>query len=679
MRVSSLALVVLAGALLAPAAWTQEMSGGRSIPGFDPTILDTTTSPCVDFYQFACGGWLARTSIPPDQSHWGRFQELAERNREVLRDILEQAAAPQSKRDDPTRKLGDYYGACMDEKAIEAAGLGPLRSELARLEGVRGRDELFSEMAHLHLIGVSVPFQFNSDQDFKDATRMIAAADQGGLGLPDRDYYLKKDMRSMELRALYATHVRRMFSLLGDDEVRTAADADAVMALETALAESSQDRVSRRNPANLDHKMTLAQLRALAPDFPWDRFFSEVDAPRFAELNVASPDFFKRLDVLLNQTPVQDWKTYLRWHLVHAYAPLLSKAFVAEHFDFYERRLTGAQEQRPRWKRCVELADRDLGEALGRLYVEKKFGPRSKEGMRVLLRSLERAFQADIADLSWMTPATRTAARRKLSAIANKIGYPDRWRDYSALLVERGDALGNAMRGRAFEARRRLVMVGRRVDRKEWDMTSPTVNAYYDPQRNDINFPAGILQPPFYDPALDLAVNLGGIGAVIGHEMTHGFDDEGRHFDARGDLRDWWTADDAREFEWRANCIANEYGAFVATEDVKLNGRLTLGENTADNGGLRIAYMALESALAAAPQAPIDHFTPEQRLFMAYGQIWCEKRTTESLRLMALTNPHSPNRYRVNGVVVNTPEFARAFSCEQNSPMVNVGGACRVW
>ena len=646
---------------------------------FDPAAIDTTADPCVDFYQYACGTWLAKNPIPPDRPEWGRSDGLEERNLAILREILEKAAVKSPKRSAIEQKIGDYYAACMDEAAIEKKGIEPIKPELDRIAALADRDALAEEVARLQRDGVNALFTFSSQQDFKNADAMIAVADQGGLGLPERDYYIKDDQKSVETRQKYVEHVTKMFQLLGDSEERAAARAQAVMSIETALARGSLDVTSRRDPAKIYHKTRREELVAsLDPSFGWPQFLADVNAPPIESLNVAVPEFFKALDSLINTTSLEDWKTYLTWHLVNAHSPVLSKAFVDENFDFYGKYLTGAQELRPRWKRCVSFADGDLGEALGQKYVERVFGAEGKERTLQLVHTIEGALGKDIMALDWMSPATKQKAIEKLHAVTNKIGYPDKWRDYSSVKIVRNDALGNSERATEFEFQRELNKIGRPVDHTEWGMTPPTVDAYYDAQLNDINFPAGILEPPFFDKSADDAENLGAIGAVIGHELTHGFDDEGRQFDAKGNLRDWWTARDASEFEKRAGCLVDEYSSFKAVDDVKLNGKLTLGENTADSGGLRLAYMALMADLADKTMPKTDGFTAEQRFFLSYAQSWCTNESDEILRLSALTDPHSPAKFRVNGVVENMPEFQKTFGCHVGQAMVRKP-ACRVW
>jgi endothelin-converting enzyme/putative endopeptidase len=647
--------------------------------GFPATAMDPSADPCVDFYQYACGGWRAKNPIPPDRSRFGRFDELEERNLAILHDILEQAASTRAKRSALEQKIGDYYASCMDEKTIDAKGIQPIQRELERIAALAGKNALAEEVARLHLLGANVLFSFGSGQDFENSSEFIAQADQGGLGLPDRDYYLKDDNKSVETRTQYAAHVQNTFEMLGDSASTAAAKAQAILKIETALATGSLDVVARRDPAKNYHKMRRRELvGSLNPSFDWSKYLSGLNAPSIDTLNVAVPEFFKTLDSLINTTSLDDWKTYLTWHLARSQAPFLPTAFVNQDFNFYGKILTGAKELRPRWKRCVTFVDGDLGEALGQKYVERTFGAEGKARTLQMVHAIEKSLGKDIAELSWMTPATKEKALDKLHAITNKIGYPDKWRDYSSVKIVRGDALGNSQRATEFEFHRQMDKIGKPVDRGEWLMTPPTVDAYYSAQMNNINFPAGILQPPFFYNNMDDAVNFGAMGAVVGHELTHGFDDEGRQFDPKGNLRDWWTAQDAQEFEKRADCFVNEYSGFTAVDDVKVNGKLTLGENTADNGGLRLAYMALLDDIAGKTMPKIDGLTPEQRLFLGFGQIWCENVTDEAARLMALTNPHSPGKDRVNGVVQNMPEFQKAFGCQVGQPMVR-NPVCRVW
>jgi putative endopeptidase len=641
--------------------------------------MDRSADPCDDFYQYACGSWVKANPVPADQSSWGRFNELAERNRETLKAILEKAAAGGASRTPDEQKIGDLYGSCMDESAVNKLGVGAIRSELNDIAALSSKAGLSDLVAGLHQSGVGALFNFGSDQDFKDPKSVVASFDQGGLGLPERDYYFKDDPKSVKLRDEYVAHVQQMFGLLGETPAAAAADAKAVMDLETALAKASLGVVARRDPKNLDHKMTVKELQSLDPSFDWERYMKLRGAPPVESLNVAVPGFVKGMEQEIQAVGLDQWKAYLRWHVVHDAAPLLSTPFVDANFAFYGKTLTGAGEEKPRWKRCVQLTDNLLGEALGRKYVEQTFGADGKQRMSTMVAALERAMGADLETLPWMTEATRKEALGKLAAIANKIGYPDRWRDYSSVRIVRDDLLGNARRAEAFEQKRQLEKIGKPLDRGEWGMTPPTVNAYYNPQMNDINFPAGILQPPFFDKEMDDAVNFGATGSVIGHEMTHGFDDQGRQFAADGSLKDWWTEADAKEFETRAACIVDQYGGYTAVDDVKLNGKLTLGENIADNGGVRIAYMALMQTLSDAAKAEkVDGLTPQQRFFVGWGQIWCNNMTPEMRRMRAQVDPHSPGRYRVDGVVSNMHEFREAFGCKADAPMVREN-ACRVW
>jgi putative endopeptidase len=640
--------------------------------------MDLTANPCVDFYQYACGAWMANNPIPADQSRWGTFNKIADRTRAVLREILEKAAVNDPRRSAVEQKIGDFYGACMDEPAIEKLGAKPLDPELKRIDAITSKDAILDALVQLHRVGVGVFFEFGSEPDAKNSIQTIAAMDQGGLGLPDRDYYLKDDPKSVKLREEYAEHVQKMLELLGESPANAAAGAKVVLRIETDLAKGSLDRVARRDPNQTYHKLSLKELEALSPSVDWPKYFAGLGAPSFTDLDVSAPDFLKAVDAVLKNSSVGDLKTYLRWHLVHSQAPLLAKAFLDENFHFFGQTLTGATELEPRWKRCVEATDSDLGFALGQKYVEQAFPPDAKARVLSMIQAIETMLGADIQSLDWMTPATKQQALIKLRAVTNKIGYPDKWRDYSSVRIVRGDAVGNDQRATEFEVHRDLNKIGQPVDPGEWTMTPPTVNAYYSPLHNSINFPAGILQPPFFDNRMDAAVNYGAIGSGMGHELTHGFDDQGRQFDAQGNLRNWWTPEDAAEFEKRAECFIKEYSAFTPVDDVHLNGKLTLGENTADNGGVRLAFRALMKSLEGQPQPKIDGFTPQQRFFLAQGQVYCENVRPEASRMRAQTDPHSPGRNRVNGVLGNMPEFREAFACRAGQPMVHAP-ACRVW
>ena len=670
----NLYLLLLLPVLAIPRAAAETPSANS----FNVSSLDRKADPCEDFYQFACGGWLSKNPIPADQSDWGRFHELAERNRALLRGILEKASDASAQRSGDDRKLGDYYASCMDEKAADALGVSPLRQDLADIAAMKDSRDVSAEIARLFSKGVSSIFHFGSTQDFKDATSVIAEVDQGGLGLPDKDYYLRTDAASAELRAKYLDHAKKVFALAGYDEAASSAAAAAVMRFEKGLAEISMDKVDRRNPEKTYHKMSAPEFFALAPDMDWTGFFSAVGAPEIKTINAASPEFLKRACALIKTADLQDWKTFLSWRLLNSRAEMLSKDFVDEDFNFYGKTLSGAKELRPRWKRCADYSDDALGDLLGKRFVEQAFSPKAKASALEMVRNLETALALDIDNQDWMAAKTRGLAKVKLAAIENKIGYPDKWRDYSKLEVTRGDWLGDYTRARVFESRRQLAKIGKPLDRTDWDMSPPTVNAYYDPAMNNINFPAGILQPPFFDADLDPAVNYGAIGGVIGHEMTHGFDDEGRKFDDKGNMNDWWTAEDAKEYETRSECFVKEYSSFTVAGGVPVNGKLTLGENTADNGGLRLALMALNDSSVAKPEKPIDGFTQEQRLFLGWAQVWCTNYTDASLRLQVLSDPHSPAINRVNGVMSNMPEFSGAFSCHKGQKMVS-DKPCRLW
>jgi putative endopeptidase len=648
---------------------------------FDLTAIDKTIDPCVDFYQYACGNWMKNNAIPADKSRWGRFNELAEYNLYILRDILEQAqSAP-----NPSpiqKKVGDYYAACMNESAIEKKGTAPIAPTLKAIDDVKTKQQLIEEVGTLHRNGISVLFNFGQMPDMHDSRQTIAVIDQGGMSLPDRDYYLKDDPKSVETRQKYVEHVQKMFELAGDKPQVAAAEAKAVLAVETGLAKAAMDRTARRDPKNRDHMMEVTQVETVAPNFQLTEYFADSKAPKFSSLNVGNPDFFKAVNDQLNSVALDDWKTYLRWRVISEYAPMLTKGFVDEDFEFNNKYMSGQKEIAPRWKRCVESTDENLGMALGELYVDKTFGAQGKERTLKMVKAIEDAMHQDVGQLTWMSDTTKQKAYEKLNTVVNNIGYPDKWRDYSTVVVVRDDYTGNVLRASAFEVQRQRNKIDKPTDKKDWGMTPPTVNAYYRGNMNDINFPAGILQPPFYSQSMDDAVNYGAIGVVIGHELTHGFDDQGRKFDADGNLKDWWTIEDAKAFEERASCTADEYSSFVSVKDpagdVHLNGRLTLGENTADNGGLKLAFMAMTNIIGKTPVKSTDGYTPQQRFFISYGQIWCQNVTEQQARKLAIIDPHSPGRWRVNGVVQNSAAFQDAFSCKAGQPMVSAK-ACRVW
>jgi putative endopeptidase len=650
--------------------------------GLDLGAMDTSISPCSNFYQYACGLWRAKNPVPADRARWAQFNVLADKNLTIEREILEKAAQPAPTRSALDQKVGDFFYACMDEAAIERKGITPLKPDLDAINGLRSKNELAALLAKLGMHGVTGVFRFFTAPDLSDASVNIANIDQGGISLPDRDYYLKTDKASVEIRTQYEQHVAKMFDLLGKSSGAASdskAKAAAVLKFETALAQASMDRVERRNPNTRNHPTSTKDLPGLTPAIQWNVFFTGEGAPPFQKLNDGNPAFFKALNGILDQTSLTDLKTYFTWRLLLDSAPALPKAFVDENFEFFGKTLTGAKEIQPRWKRCVEETDSALGEALGQKYVEAAFSGPAKARALELVHEIEASMKQDIETAPWMTAETKKQALAKLSAVSNKIGYPEKWRDYSSVDVRREDFAGDESRAAEFERRRNVNKIGRPVEKSEWSMTPPTVNAYYNPPENNINFPAGILQPPFYNAKADDAVNYGAIGVVVGHELTHGFDDQGRRYDGSGNLRDWWTPEDAANFTERADCIVSEYNGFSPVDGVKLNGKLTLGENAADNGGLQLAYAALMHNLAnhVLPKT-VDGYTQAQLFFLGYAQVWCENTKDAELRRRAIIDPHSPGEFRVNGVLQNSPQFQQAFSCKIGDRMV-APKACRIW
>jgi endothelin-converting enzyme/putative endopeptidase len=662
---------------------------------FDPNLTDRALNACDDFYKYSCSKWLAANPIPSDEVFWSTGSNLELWNETVLRETMEANSKNDPKRTPVQQKIGDYWAACMDESGIEAAGLKPLQPELDRIAALKSKKELTLEIVHLHHLfpgtwqqgdnQTNSPFfGFNGQQDYDDASKVVAQIDQGGLSLPNRDYYIKTDEKSVETLKKFNAHVRKMFMLVGEPEAQAGADANTVIELETAMARAQMDNIKRRDPKNINNKMSLAQVRELMPSIEWDVYLKGVKAPASGHYIVTSPDFFRAEEKLLLEHPLEHWKTYMRWHLINRAASYLTKTMVDEHFDFFVHTLAGQEQNEPRWRRCVHNADRDLGEALGQAYVDRAFPPESKARTLEMVHAIERALHDDIESVTWMTPATKEQAILKLKGIEDKIGYPSHWRDYSSVKVTRDSYLGNVEQASSSEFERWVGKIGKPVDRTEWTMTPATINAYYDPQLNTINFPAGILQPPFFEKAMDDSVNYGAIGMVIGHEIIHGFDDQGRKFDAHGNLRDWWTAEDAKQYDERGKCISDEYTQEIpdAGPGVKQNGLLTQGEDTADNGGLHLSLNALEAELKKQGKSLDDKgpdgWTYRQRFFLSYAYSWCANIRPEVARLVVTTDPHSLPVFRIDNVVSNMPEFARAFGCKPGQKMVRAN-ACRVW
>ncbi len=668
-------LILCAAALSAQSPLVDKIGGPINGSNFDKSV-----PPSTDFYQFANGGWIERNPVPADLSRWGSFNQLQEQNYAILHDILDAAAAKtDAKMGSVQQKVGDFYASGMDSAKIEADGAKSLAPEFDRIAAIADTLGLEAEIAHLHSIGIGGLFNFTSAQDEKNSTVVVANISQGGLGLPDRDYYMKDDARSVELRQKYLDHVGKMFQLLGDNEGIATVKAAVVMKIETALAAASKTRVERRDPEANYHKMTLAELGALTPEFSWKRYFDGIGLHDPAYVVVGQPEFLKAASAMTRSISLSEWKTYLRWHVVNAAADGLSSAFVNQNFEFFGKAVNGTKELRPRWKRILASTDGLLGEALGQLYVEKAFSAGAKTRALQLVENLRITLRDRIGKLEWMSKETKAQALKKLNAFAVKIGYPDTWRDYTAMVIDRGSYAQNLFRANAFEFNRNLQQIGKPVDRTEWGMSPPTVNAYYNPTMNEIVFPAGILRPPFFDANADDAVNYGGIGAVIGHEMTHGFDDQGRQFDAEGNLRDWWTPEDAKNYTSRATLVEKQFDDYVVLDSLHVNGKLTLGENLADLGGLTIAYYAMEMALdkSGRPEL-IDGYTPEQRFFLNWATVWRQTIRPENQKTRLVTDPHSPGQFRCNGPLSNMTEFMKAFDAKEGAPMVRKEKA-KIW
>ena len=654
-------------------------SGAISATGFDLANLDRTANACTDFYGFANGGWLKSHPIPAAYPSWGNFLALYVSNQDKMHTILEEAAKSNAPAGSEEQKVGAFYASCMNEKAVERAGITPLSSDFAQIAALRSVSNLPATLAHFHGYRIPAVFEFGSTQDFKQTEQTVASISQAGLGLPDRDYYTKDDAKSKEIRVRYLQHITRMLQLLGDDQANAQSEARNIMDFESKLANASMTKVELRDPVATYHKLTLDQLQTLSPSFSWPEYFAAIGAQNLRSIIVAQPQFISEFETLLKTTPIDTWKSYLRWNLVNSEATKLPSGFDKADFEFYQQYLSGTKEMLPRWKRCTAATDAALGEAVGHMWTQRYFPETAKAQALDMVHNLTRALREDITTLSWMSPETRQQALTKLDAFGLKIGYPDKWRDYSAVTLSNQPYITNSLAMKQFEFHRDLNKVDKPTDRNEWLMSPPTVNAYNNPPMNEIVFPAGILQPPFFDPNADPAYNYGGMGAVIGHEIIHGFDDEGRQFDRHGNLADWWTAEDKARFLERAKCVSNQFSSYDVGGE-HMTGDLVLGESIADLGGLQMAYAAYQKSQEGKPRQVIDGFTPEQRFFLGWAQVWAENQTKENARLQITTDPHPLSRFRVNGPLSNMPEFATAFGCKTNDTMVRANDQrCNVW